>query len=60
MPGASGLVNVIVTDLSGKVVLSATMSAAAGTVDLGQFENGVYLVNFQMGAQASSLRVIKQ
>ena len=57
MPGA---VNLTVTDVTGKVVISEQITQTVGTIDLTTFEKGVYMLNIEHNGQISTTRLMKQ
>jgi len=53
-------VNIIVTDLSGKIVLDRILNSTVGTIDLSRFEDGVYILNIEHNDASTSVRLVKQ
>lgn len=55
--GMKGPAEVQVLDMTGRVVLRQGLNAASGTLDLGQFPNGLYTVKVEVDGHVATARV---
>lgn len=53
-------IELLVTDLSGKILVSEKVSSVNGTINLANNESGIYFLTFTMGDAATTVRLIKQ
>jgi hypothetical protein len=57
---SNGQTAISLTDLNGKVLMTAQTESNQYTIDLRAFEPGVYILSLQNGAQLHTERIIKQ
>jgi hypothetical protein len=55
----TGDINMMVTDLSGKIVDAGKITTSTGVIDLSNFENGIYILKLQAGNNITSVRLLK-
>ena len=56
----TGIINMVVVDVSGKIIEVGELSTATGTIDLSTYESGVYILKLNAGDAITTVRLIKQ
>jgi hypothetical protein len=55
----TGDINMMITDLSGKIIEAGKIKTATGIIDLTNYENGIYILKLQAGNAITSVRLLK-
>ena len=56
----TGRIDMMIVDVTGKIITAGELSTATGIIDLSTYETGVYILKLNTGDAITTVRLIKQ
>jgi len=56
----AGRINMMIVDVTGKIVEAGELTTATGTIDLSTYESGIYILKLQAGDAVKTVRLVKK